>query len=182
MNSNLQIISGRYRGRKLTLPRDARPTQNRARMALFNMLTPMVDGSKSFAVWDAFAGSGAFGVEFLSRYENATVFFTDISAESFKVINKNAFGLGNARIEMSDALNAVKRIGPIADIVFVDPPYAEHDLGISLVRKLANLTKPGTIVVWEMDSDADAKLSDGAWDVLRDKSYGRARFLILSKI
>lgn len=182
MNSNLQIISGRFRGRKLALPRDARPTQNRARMALFNMLMPMVDGSKPFTVWDAFAGSGAFGVEFLSRFDHANVIFTDISAESFKVVNKNAFGMGNARIEMADALNAVKRIGPIADLVFIDPPYADHDLGISLVRKLAHLVRPGTIVVWEMDGDADAKLSDGAWEILRDKTYGRARFLILGKI
>lgn len=181
MNSNLQIISGQYRGRKLFLPKDARPTQNRARIALFNMLTPMIDNSKPFVVWDAFAGSGAFGVEFLSRYNNASVIFTDLSADSFKTINRNAANMPGATIEMADALNAVKRHGPVADIIFIDPPYAQHDLGISLVRKLAQIARPGTIVVWESDMDQNPQFSDDLWTVLRDKTYGRARFLILKR-
>ena len=58
MKSNLQIISGKYRGKKLNLPLDARPTQNMARGALFNMLNGIIDTTKSVAVWDVFAGSG----------------------------------------------------------------------------------------------------------------------------
>ncbi|MBP5707580.1 MAG: RsmD family RNA methyltransferase, partial [Alphaproteobacteria bacterium] len=64
MESKLQIISGKYRGRKLSLPASARPTQNRARIALFNMLeSNIIDPTDKFTVWDAFAGSGAFGIE-----------------------------------------------------------------------------------------------------------------------
>ena len=64
MDSKLQIISGAYRGRKLRLPPNARPTQNRARIALFNMLeSGIVDFNQNLSVWDAFAGyleSGKF--------------------------------------------------------------------------------------------------------------------------
>jgi 16S rRNA (guanine966-N2)-methyltransferase len=180
MNSNLQIISGQYRGRRLTLPHSARPTQNRARIALFNMLGSL--GVAPAVVWDAFAGSGALGLECLSRHPDAAVIFTDISAESFKVINKNAANIPNAVIEMTDALNAVERHGAKADLVFVDPPYSEIELGQSFVRKLARVAKPGAIVVWETESPTDPKFSTDIWTVLRNKVYGRARFLILKKI
>ncbi|MDL2295409.1 RsmD family RNA methyltransferase [Lachnospiraceae bacterium OttesenSCG-928-E19] len=180
MNTNLQIISGKYRGRKLFLPDAARPTQNRARIALFNMLDSI--GVRPKVVWDAFAGSGAFGTEFLSRYDDIRVIFTDLSAQSFKVINKNVSGMPGATVEMTDALNAVKRHGPVADLVFIDPPYADHDLGQSLVRKLAQSARPGTIVVWEIDGGAEIRISDTDWTILRDKTYGRARFLILEKL
>ena len=80
MNSKLQIISGKFRGRKLYLPPNARPTQQRARAALFNMLASGVVGTDGcINVWDAFAGSGAFGIEFISRYPNAKVVFTDVA-------------------------------------------------------------------------------------------------------
>ena len=66
MDSKLQIISGIYRGRKLNLPADARPTQNLARIALFNMLEGIIiDPFAPMFVWDAFAGSGSLGVECL---------------------------------------------------------------------------------------------------------------------
>jgi 16S rRNA (guanine(966)-N(2))-methyltransferase RsmD len=167
----------------LFLPKDARPTQNRARIALFNMLeSGILDTTKPFIVWDAFAGSGAFGVEFLSRYHNASVIFTDISADSSKTINKNVADMPGATIEMTDALNAVKRHGPAVDIVFIDPPYSQHDLGISLVRKLAQVVRVGTIIVWEIEDGQDPQFSEDLWTVLRDKTYGRARFLILERI
>ena len=77
MDSKLQIISGKFRGKKLNLPPNARPTQNMARGALFNMLNGILDVSKTFNVWDVFSGSGAFGLECLSRYDNADIIFTD---------------------------------------------------------------------------------------------------------
>ena len=73
MKSNLQIISGKYRGKKLLLPHDARPTQNIARGALFNMLNEILDNSEKISVWDAFGGSGAFGIECLSRFDKPMV-------------------------------------------------------------------------------------------------------------
>ena len=89
MKSNLQIISGKYRGKKLLLPQDARPTQNMARGALFNMLNEILDKSERISVWDAFGGSGAFGIECLSRYDKPMVVFTDTASSSIETLKKN---------------------------------------------------------------------------------------------
>ena len=78
MDTKLQVISGNLRGRKLSLPVSARPTQNRARLAIFNMLDGLLDFSHALVAWDAFAGSGALGIEFLSKYNNSKVLFTDL--------------------------------------------------------------------------------------------------------
>lgn len=225
MISNLQIISGKYRGRKLALPNGARPTQNKARIALFNMLGQII--SAPTTVWDAFAGSGAFGAEWLSRTD-AHVIFTDNSADSFKTIGKNTADMPNKTIEMTDAIAAIPRHGPVADLIFIDPPYSAPELGYDFFCKLTPLAKTGTILVWEMDynpslaepisaalvrapgagliklkmqiesglvdlfnppppaqNSAGDPLRKGggksAWKLLRDKTYGRARFLILQK-
>ncbi len=180
MDSKLQIISGAYRGRKLRLPDGARPTQNRARVALFNMLDGIVDTSHDFTVWDAFAGSGAFGIEYLSRYAGARAIFTDVAAASIRTVREN---LGNidatrATVVMADAMTRISEFGAVADLIFVDPPYAAHDTGAAFVRRVGAVARVGTILVWEQDDD-DFTPPAAPWEILRDKKYGRARFLIL---
>ena len=182
MKSNLQIISGKYRGKKLNLPPDARPTQNMARAALFNMLNEIIDSSKQISVWDAFGGSGAFGIECLSRYNQPMVVFTDVSNSSIETLKKNLISINeNATIERTDALAAISRFGGIADLIFIDPPYAEFDLGGAFVRKMSNIAKSGTVLIWEFeDSNPTPKINEN-WEILKDKKYGRARFLIIRK-
>lgn len=181
MDSKLQIISGRFHGRKLYLPPNARPTQNRARAALFNMLgARLVDPMEKLNVWDAFAGSGAFGIECLSRYPNVNVVFTDVDTESVKMIKKNLGVLNvgtNGRVDMTDAIAAVAKYGAMADLVFVDAPYDTPELGAALVQKLAQVAHEKTILVWEQEAARARELPDG-WRTVRDKQYGRARFLI----
>lgn len=184
MDSKLQIISGRFHGRKLYLPPNARPTQNRARAALFNMMASgLVDCHTDFTVWDAFAGSGAFGIECLSRYPNARVIFTDVSSESIKTVRKNlsALNIGcAATTEQIDAFMGIKKYGAVADIIFADAPYDAADLGASFVRALTRRAKNGAILIWEQEKTNSIDAPRG-WDVLRDKNYGRARFLILRR-
>ena len=182
MKSNLQIISGKYRGKKLSLPVDARPTQNLARSALFNMLNEILDISKSFIVWDAFAGSGAFGLEFLSRYNNAKVVFTDNNKTSIDTINKNLLSVREkAVVEMTDAISVIAKYGANADLIFLDPPYADFRLGIVFVKKLTKSAKVGAILIWEFEANQEEPKIDDNWEILKDKTYGRARFLILRK-
>lgn len=182
MDSKLQIISGRYRGRKLHLPSGARPTQNRARIALFNMLGAIVDTTHKFTVWDAFAGSGAFGLEFLSRSPNARVIFTDVATASIRAIRANLDGMdgANATVVTADALTRVSEFGATSDLIFVDPPYLAHDTGVAFVRRVAAVARPGTILVWEQDGD-NFVAPGPEWEILRDKKYGRARFLVLQR-
>lgn len=182
MDSKLQIISGTYRGRKLRLPPNARPTQNMARIALFNMIASL--GSTPRVVWDAFAGSGAFGLECLSRWPGANVVFTDVATDSIATVRANLATLNTGargRAHQVDALVAVEKYGAAADLVFLDPPYANADLGRAFVRKLASVARVGTILIWEQDGGDFTSPDENAWEILRDKKHGRARFLILRR-
>jgi len=182
MKSNLQIISGKYRGKKLNLPNDARPTQNMARGALFNMLNGVMDTTGAMSVWDAFAGSGAFGLECLSRFNNPMVVFTDNSANSIDTVKKNLISINErATLERVDALSAIPRFGTISDLIFIDPPYSDYGLGLLFVKKVGKAAKDGTILIWEFESNQPTPKLGESWEVLKDKTYGRARFLFLRK-
>ena len=184
MDSKLQIISGRFHGRKLYLPDGARPTQNRARAALFNMIgANLFNPCDEFVVWDAFAGSGAFGIECLSRYPNARAIFTDASLKSIETVRKNLALLNidaSATTELVDANMAVKKYAGVADLIFVDAPYDTADAGISFVRAVTRRVRTRTFLIWEQES-ANFTPPPHGWDILRDKTYGRARFLIMQR-
>lgn len=186
MESKLQIISGQYRGRKLRLPAGARPTQNLARIALFNMLeSGIIDGGAEIRVWDAFAGSGAFGLECLSRYAGAQVIFTDVAPTSIQTVRDNLATLNvgaRASVVQMDAIGAIGKYAQNTDLIFIDPPYTEYELGINFVKKVAKVAKSGTILIWEQETVNRVSPDITQWNVLRDKTYGRARFLILQKI
>ena len=182
MKSNLQIISGKYRGKKLSLPDDARPTQNMARGALFNILNGIIDTTGPISVWDAFAGSGAFGLECISRFNNSMVVFTDNAKSSIETIKKNLWSVHeHASIEMCDAVASLARFGGISDLIFIDPPYSDFGLGLLFVKKLGKIAKSGSILIWEIEKTQQTPKIDECWDVLKDKTYGRARFLFLRK-
>jgi 16S rRNA (guanine966-N2)-methyltransferase len=177
MDSRLQVISGKYRGRKLHLPPNSRPTQNRARIAVFNMLCDL----RPRVIWDAFAGSGAFGIEWISR-TNSAVIFTDTDADAIKTIKKNMANLSDAKAKIiqRDALDAAPQIAEKADLIFIDPPYAAPELGEKLIRKIAPAIKPDTIIVWEMEKNFTHSPLPNNLRIIRDKTYGRARFLIIT--
>lgn len=184
MDSKLQIISGRFHGRKLYLPHNARPTQNRARAALFNMLgAGLFNVNDSFTVWDAFAGSGAFGIECLSRYPNANVIFSDIDMESIKTVRKNLslLNIGTAAVVVhTDACEAAKEYASRSDLIFADPPYDMASTGVMFAKLITEPARTGTFFIWEQESVRPAPVPDG-WDIIRDKTYGRARFLIMRR-
>nr|MBQ0091289.1 RsmD family RNA methyltransferase [Candidatus Enterousia merdequi] len=182
MKSNLQIISGKYRGKKLVLPSDARPTQNMARGAIFNMLTDVIDTTKQISIWDVFAGSGAFGLECLSRFNNPKVVFTDIAKSSIDTVKKNLNAINEvATVELCDAISVISKFGVGSDLVFIDPPYPDFNFGVLFVKKLAKVIKSGTVLIWEFESDKQPNNLEDNWEIVKDKTYGRARFLFLIK-
>ncbi len=185
MDSKLQIISGQYRGRRLKLPPNARPTQNMARIALFNMIGALgLDFDARLVVWDAFAGSGAFGLECLSRYPNAQVVFTDVAPTSIKTVRDNLATLAvgaRATVVQTDAIGAVAKYGADSDLIFLDPPYADADLGRAFVSRIARVVRSGTVLIWEQEVGHTFDPDTEKWTVLRDKTYGRASFLVLRK-
>lgn len=162
----------------------ARPTQNRAKIAIFNMLDSIFTETKHniTCVWDAFAGSGAFGLECLSRYDNAKIIFTDTDEDSVRVINKNLSMLkydNDINVGRMDALSVVTKYATNSDMIFIDPPYSQAWLADKLIKKLEQVVKDGTIVVFEQENGSSHNQISDNWNILRDKTYGRARFLIL---
>lgn len=128
----MRVIAGEFRSRRLkTLPDDAvRPTPDRLRESLFNIIAPVVPGS---VFLDAYAGSGAVGIEALSRGARHAIFI-EKSREAVQVIEDNLEALGlhsRASVRFGPVL---KRLGAeTADIVFLDPPYElENDYALAL--------------------------------------------------
>ena len=198
MVSKLQVISGRFRGKKLCIPPCSRPTQQKARGAVFNMLAEIVGDGAGWLVWDAFAGSGAMGIEFISRFGATKAIFTDPDADAIECIRKNTDGIDgcevirvgadNIRPSVFTKMHAEPTAGgyypPLRMVVFIDPPYDRPELGGKLMARLSNDAPTGTIVVWEVEKPSApppfSRIPNG-WRVLKDKTYGRARFLILEK-
>jgi len=142
-----RIIAGLAGGRRLAVPpgRSTRPTSDRAREGLFGTVTAIRGGLDGAAVLDLFAGSGAVGLESLSRGA-ADVLLVESDARAAQVIRKNiaTVGLPGARL-LTDRVDRVLARGPDGapprDFVFVDPPYATGD--DELERVLAALASRG---------------------------------------
>jgi 16S rRNA (guanine966-N2)-methyltransferase len=127
----LRVIAGQYRSRPLRSLRgmDIRPTADRLRETLFNVLTAWNPAGLEGSVWiDLFAGTGAVGIEALSRGA-AQVYFVESSAAAAKVIRQNLKSLqvtSGCEVIQNDAAKALRRLqaeGVVADFVFLDPPY-----------------------------------------------------------
>jgi len=149
----MRVISGKYRGRRLKGPEglELRPTADRLKESLFNILAPVISGA---VVLDAFGGTGAIGIEALSRGAREIVFIEN-STSACRLIWKNAELCGiqaGYRIIQQDifmALRALARDGFCANIVFFDPPYdwKPYDDLLGIVFKRELLSPPFRVVV-----------------------------------
>jgi 16S rRNA (guanine966-N2)-methyltransferase len=168
------VIAGRFGGRRLAAPpgRGTRPTSDRVREALFSILGPL-DGE---AVLDLYAGSGALGIEALSRGAGRTV-FVERDARAADVLRANLAALGvapdEAAVRRSDALAALRDArerGDAYDLVLCDPPYRlAAGLSRSLTDALVPVLAGGARVVTESDrrSPLDLDLS-----LIDERRYG----------
>jgi 16S rRNA G966 N2-methylase RsmD len=86
-----------------------------------------------------------------------------------------------AVVEMVDSISVIPRFGAISDLIFIDAPYSDFGLGLLFVKKLTKIAKNGTVLIWEFESNHPTPKIDDAWDIVKDKTYGRARFLFLVK-
>ena len=146
----MRIVGGRWRGRRLARPNPGiRPTTDRLREALFNVLGGSVAGS----VWvDAFAGSGAVGIEALSRGA-AWVIFNDKSSQALRLVRKNLLLCGadeGFEIFQKDAVSLFNELrGRRVDVVFLDPPY-DYRRYAKLLAKIAEAaadSRPTVVLV-----------------------------------
>jgi 16S rRNA (guanine(966)-N(2))-methyltransferase RsmD len=130
----LRVSGGEARGRRLKAPKNIRPTQGMVKQAIFNMVGPGIDGAN---VLDLFAGSGALGIEALSRGA-ARVTFVDQQARGLAILRQNLDALGfkeRAHVVRGDVvrwLEASPDAIRTADFVFLDPPYEDVVMDRSL--------------------------------------------------
>ena len=122
-SGQIRIIGGQWRGRKLPVPDSPglRPTTDRVRETLFNWLAPVIVDAQCL---DCFAGSGALGLEALSRYAaGATLIEMDRAVSQQLIKNLATLKAGNARVVNSNAMSFLAQKGTPHNIVFVDPPF-----------------------------------------------------------
>lgn len=184
----MRIISGTFSGRSIAAPsgQSTRPTSERAREAIFNILShaPWSAGVADRRVLDLFAGSGALGFEALSRGASFALFVeTEPSARGAIRANIETLGLfAQTRIHRRSATDLGRRPAGLDrpfDLVFLDPPY-EKGLGESALRKLTagDWITPDAQIVFECSSDETPVLE--GFTVLEEREYGAAKALFLT--
>ena len=180
----MRIIGGKYKSRVLAeFPgTDVRPTGDRVKESLFNILSLKIGGAR---VLDLFCGSGALGLECLSRGAKEAV-FNDFSSESIRLLEKNMKALGVVKgaegkvytLDFSVCLDVLK--GGF-DLIFLDPPY-RFEYGVPALEKIARrgLLNENGIAVYERDKPFEERI-DGL-EKYDERRYGRTYLTFFRKI
>jgi len=178
----MRIIGGIHRGRQLKVPegRDIRPTSDKVRQAVFNMLTAR-GVVKEANVLDAFCGTGALGLEALSQGAAFCVFI-DSAKKALGLCQKN---ISMLKMEMcgktiqadSAKLGQKPETIPAADLVFLDPPYNKELISPALkALQTGNWVHPDTVCAIELSSKE--KFSGESLTIIQDKIYGDTRIIL----
>ncbi len=179
----MRIIGGKYRSRVLAefAGDDVRPTSDRAREALFNILALKIAGAR---VLDLFAGSGALGLESLSRGAREVV-FNDASKESVAIVKKN---LATLKADVNEGATVLHYDFSVClemqrqpfDVIFIDPPYRE-EYGKKALEKIASLDllSGGGVAVYERDRPFEGEI-DGL-EKYDERKYGKAYLTFFKK-
>ncbi len=179
-----RVIAGKAGGRRLTVPggRDTRPTSDRAREGLFATISSILGSLSGTRVLDLYAGSGAVGLEALSRGAGH-VLLVESGARAGRVIRENIEALGLPGAELIvDRVERVLARGPEGgryDVVFADPPYALPGDQVSrLLSALADRAwlTPGALVIVERATRSGPVSWPAAYVADRARRYGEATF------
>jgi 16S rRNA (guanine(966)-N(2))-methyltransferase RsmD len=163
----VRIIAGAHKGRRIRAPKGARPTSDRVREALFSILGDRIVDAR---VLDLFAGSGALGIEALSRGAAEAVFVDD-DPDAVRTIRANLQGAQAVRRDARAFLRTARGDGRQYDLVFLDPPYRHGpQLGRELSEPVAAVLAPDGVVVSESDRRAPLDLPD--LHVADERRYG----------
>ena len=178
----MRIIAGQWRGRKLASPADdsVRPTSDRVREAVFSMIGARLGGFSGLRVADIFSGSGALGLEALSRGASHAT-FVDAARTSCRLVEQNAATLGaKAQVHVLNrpATNLAPATEPF-DLLFMDPPYGKGLVAPTLAQLLQQgwVAADALVVV---ETPREEEITDPAWEVVRTALYGATRITLLS--
>ena len=180
----MRIIAGKYKGRKFDLPKDSlsRPTLDRIKENIFNIINFNIPNSVCL---DLFAGSGALGLESLSRNAEE-VYFIDEKNDNIKNIKSflNNVNDSNGKcfcLDYEDALKKFSNEKRKFDIVFLDPPYETNmaEKAIKLISHF-NLLNDGGIIVWEQLEELNKMQNfSSPFKVINERKYGTVKVVFL---
>ena len=183
----MRVIAGSAGGIRLAVPKQGvRPTMDRVKAAIFSSLGDAMVGSR---VLDLFAGSGALGIEALSRGASSVV-FVEGERESAEIIESNlAKTKLKGRVRQQDVFDFLRHASgaEMFDVIFADPPYEKTEAGERFTEKLlandvlSQLLDPDGIFVLEK-RPAEAFPETRLWRLFRQKTYGATEVLFLSAI
>jgi 16S rRNA (guanine966-N2)-methyltransferase len=179
----MRIISGEWRGRPISAPEGqaTRPTSDRAREGLFSMLQSRVGSFQGLRIADLFAGTGALGLEALSRGA-AHCLFLDSDRNAVASIQRNIAALGAAsRADIrSQALEYAPPPAIPCDVLFLDPPY-RTGLAEMALERVCNpaWVAPGGYV--SLESDGQATVRPAGFEVEAERRFGKAHILLLRR-
>jgi 16S rRNA (guanine966-N2)-methyltransferase len=178
----IRIIGGQWRGRKLPVPDSPglRPTTDRVRETLFNWLAPsMVDAT----VLDCFAGSGALGLEALSRYAtSATLLEMDRNVSQQLQKNLVTLKATNAKVVNTNTLNFLAQPGEPHSIVFVDPPFRKGLLDETLALLESNGWLAGEALIYvESEVENGMPAVPASWSLHREKVAGQVAYRLFRR-
>ena len=177
----MRIVAGEWRGRRLVAPKgDAtRPTADRTRETLFNMLSSRLGGFEELSVADLFAGSGALGLEALSRGA-ASCLFVENDANAVEAIRTNVAAF-DARGRSEVRRGSVMELGPAnapLDLILLDPPYGTGAAGVALDRLLRlGWIGPATWIACE--TGAQEPMAVKTLAVEAERKVGKAKLWLL---
>ncbi len=169
----MRVVAGKHRSRQLISPknRDVRPTTDMVKESIFNIIQNDVVGSKFL---DLFAGSGAIGIEAISRGAEKVV-FVDSSKESIGIVKQNLQMLKeDAQVIFGDYQYALSRLKNAQfDIIFLDPPYdfKEFEKLMALIAENNVLANCGIVVYESLFNKNDNKCTSG-YNIVKSKKYG----------
>jgi len=175
----MRIIAGAWRGRPLKAPegKDTRPTADRVREALFSMLTSRLGSFEGLRVLDGFAGTGALGLEALSRGA-AHCHFIEPDIAASKILSQNIKALNASATMLACRMEALPRAAVPVDLVLLDPPY-EQGLAAPALARLAEQgwLSPATLI--SLESSRKETLDLPGFETLKVRDHGKARVHLL---
>ena len=180
----MRIIGGKHRSRVLAeFPgEDVRPTSDRVRESLFNILSLKIYGAR---VLDLFSGSGALGLESLSRGAKEVV-FNDYSKDSLSILKKNLAALKilvggeEARVYNYDFSVCLETVKGEFDLIFIDPPY-RFDYGVAALKKISEkgLLSDNGVAVYERDRPFEGEIE--GLEKYDERKYGKTYLTFFRK-
>lgn len=175
----MRITAGKDKGRSIRVSKKGiRPTKGIVRQAIFNVIGDMICGA---SVLDLFAGSGALGIEAISRGARFCTFIERSPKILFENL-RNLLILNNTKVLSGDFRPALKRLkGNKFDIVFIDPPYRSNYLGIALkLIREKGLLNDGGMIVAEHPFKEPLKIPDG-YLIVKEKRFGNTAISFIKK-